>query len=247
MTEVQTDMAARDVSLTVIGTGSSGNGYILDCGGDKLLLECGMPLKKVLEALEYDIRGVCGVLVSHEHGDHAAYLPRYADFFAVYGNETLFRRYNTKVTCLKPRKRKKIGNFDIIPLPVPHGECENYAYIIRHAMMGVMLFCTDAEKCPYKIAKLENAIIECNYVMERVIDKMDSNEEIRSSYQTHMELSGTIDFVRKNDERLRNIILIHKSSSNFDEREVRSRFKKETCRDVIIASCGDKINLGDDF
>ena len=114
-------------------------------------------------------------------------------------------------------------------------------------MMGVMLFCTDAERCPYKIANLENAIIECNYVIERVIDKMDNNEEIRSSYQTHMELSECIDFVRKNDRSLRNIILIHKSSSNFDEREVRSRFNKETCRDVIIASSGDKINLGDDF
>lgn len=247
MTEVQADTEVRDVSLSVIGTGSSGNGYILSCGKDKLLLECGMPLKKVIAVLGYDISSVCGVLVSHEHGDHAAYLSDYADFFAVYGNKTLFRRYNTKVVYLKPRERKKIGNFVIIPLPVPHGECENYAYVIRHAMMGVTLFCTDAERCPYKIAKLDNAIIECNYVIGRVIEKLDNGDEIRSSYHSHMELSESIDFVKKNDERLRNIVLIHKSSSNFDEREVRSRFMSETCREVIVASSGDRINLGDDF
>ena len=61
--------------LITIGTGSSGNSYILECGDEKLLLELGIDFKQVLRALNYDLTNVHACLVSHKHTDHAKYIP----------------------------------------------------------------------------------------------------------------------------------------------------------------------------
>lgn len=51
--------------LRVIGSGSSGNAYILQCNNETLLIELGMPWKDILKGLNYKIEDVAGCLVSH--------------------------------------------------------------------------------------------------------------------------------------------------------------------------------------
>lgn len=54
-------------TLKVIGSGSKGNCYLLQTKKESFILELGCRWREVLEALNYNIRGVQGVLVSHEH------------------------------------------------------------------------------------------------------------------------------------------------------------------------------------
>jgi len=50
------------------GSSSVGNGYAL-CGTDEILLmECGVPSKDMLKAIDYQVNKIVGCLVSHEHG-----------------------------------------------------------------------------------------------------------------------------------------------------------------------------------
>lgn len=51
--------------LKTIGSGSSGNAYILQCEHETLLIELGMPWKDILKGLNYKIDDVAGCLVSH--------------------------------------------------------------------------------------------------------------------------------------------------------------------------------------
>lgn len=51
--------------LQVIGSGSSGNAYILQCNNETLLIELGVPWKDVLKSLNYKIEDVAGCIVSH--------------------------------------------------------------------------------------------------------------------------------------------------------------------------------------
>lgn len=53
--------------LKVLATGSKGNCYLLQAGNDKLLLECGIPYKEILKGLDFNLNGVQGCLISHEH------------------------------------------------------------------------------------------------------------------------------------------------------------------------------------
>ena len=51
--------------LRVIGSGSSGNSYILKCKNETLLIELGMPWSDILKGLNYKIDDVAGCIVSH--------------------------------------------------------------------------------------------------------------------------------------------------------------------------------------
>ena len=51
--------------LRVIGSGSSGNAYILQCNNETLLIELGMAWKNILKGLNYKIDDVAGCIVSH--------------------------------------------------------------------------------------------------------------------------------------------------------------------------------------
>jgi phosphoribosyl 1,2-cyclic phosphodiesterase len=56
------------MKLIVIGTGSKGNGYVLqDSKGECLLIEAGMKLIEVKKVLDFNIQNIHGMLVSHEH------------------------------------------------------------------------------------------------------------------------------------------------------------------------------------
>lgn len=238
-------LGIQEISISVIGTGSSGNGYILSCGNDKLIVDCGMPFESVLYALDYDITSVCGVLVTHAHGDHAKHIVGYSEFFPIYTCRSVADKYGC-CKCIKPKSRVRVGAFEVIPLPVPHGDCENYAYYIYHKGCGYTLFCTDAEYFPYKSLKPlpSHIIIECNYVHSKIIERLDRGEEIRSDYKSHMEVTDSIDAVKRlRSSNLQNVVLIHKSSGNFDKEKVLSMFADELQIVPIIANKNSLINL----
>jgi hypothetical protein len=55
------------MKLYIINSDSSGNSYILQSDTDSLILECGMPLIKIKQALNFNMVSVCGCLVTHRH------------------------------------------------------------------------------------------------------------------------------------------------------------------------------------
>ena len=55
------------MTLKCIGSGSSGNSYILNCDNEKLILDVGLPVMKIKQGLDFDLGGIQGVLVTHSH------------------------------------------------------------------------------------------------------------------------------------------------------------------------------------
>ena len=53
--------------MICIGTGSKGNGYIIDTDGELLILDCGYPLMEVKKALNFDLTKIVGCFISHSH------------------------------------------------------------------------------------------------------------------------------------------------------------------------------------
>jgi phosphoribosyl 1,2-cyclic phosphodiesterase len=50
-----------------IASGSSGNCYKISDGKTSLLLECGIPIKKIKLGCDFDLSDILGCLVTHEH------------------------------------------------------------------------------------------------------------------------------------------------------------------------------------
>lgn len=56
------------MKVKVLRSGSSGNCFILQANdGETLIIECGVDFKEVKKELNFDIKGVVGCLITHEH------------------------------------------------------------------------------------------------------------------------------------------------------------------------------------
>lgn len=210
----------------VIASGSSGNCYVISAGSDRLILEAGVSDKLLLTALDYNLDGVVGVPVSHKHKDHAKYIPQISEYFPIYGNADL-KEYYPCVNTLTAKKRYNIGNFCVMPLEVEHN-VPNFAYVIDHLEIGRIVFATDCVRFPYIIKDVTHIVMECNYVEEVVLRNMLDGEDIRSQSENHMELTESIESVRRlQNPLLRNVILCHLSSRNVDRKEMVHRFESE--------------------
>lgn len=51
--------------LKILSSGSIGNAYILECNGERLLLELGIGWQEILKGLNYKLGNVVGALCSH--------------------------------------------------------------------------------------------------------------------------------------------------------------------------------------
>lgn len=55
------------MKVKTIASGSTGNCYVLETNKGSLLIEAGIPIKRIKKALNYDFREVVGCLLTHEH------------------------------------------------------------------------------------------------------------------------------------------------------------------------------------
>ena len=64
------------MELTTLGSSSAGNCYILRAtSGETLILECGLPFRKIKEGLGWDLGGIAACLIGHRHRDHCRAFP----------------------------------------------------------------------------------------------------------------------------------------------------------------------------
>lgn len=200
--------------LITLGSGSSGNSYILECNGEILLLELGLPWGDILQGLDYNISNVVGCLVSHIHRDHSMSIPN-----AIKANLSVYscrsvQDTHEEVKVLKTDARTRIGGFRIRPIVVPHSvQC--YSFIIEHEAMGKLLFFTDCQDFGFKVPKCNHILAECNWDSDVVIDNAFEEDYHRSMHENHLEKMQTLEILKHNyNVDLQNIVLIHMSSTN---------------------------------
>ena len=54
--------------LTVVGSGSSGNSYVLEDDGRRVVLDAGCKWKDIQVACDFNVQSIDACLISHEHG-----------------------------------------------------------------------------------------------------------------------------------------------------------------------------------
>ena len=195
------------MKLIVAGSGSSGNSYILTNGEEALVLDAGLPFMTVKKALDFNVRCIKGVVVTHSHGDHAKYAREYEEVgipvWKPYEDENL-------------RQSRQLGSFTIRSFEAVHNvPC--VGYLIQHEEIGRMLYVTDTEYVPFRFKGLSTMLIEMNYSDEYI----DRNAvKFRHVLQGHLEKQTALDCIRANmNENLVHIILCHLSPDGSNEIE----------------------------
>lgn len=234
------------MNLKVIGTGSSGNAYLLYNKEEVLLIECGVTIKKIKEALNFDFSKVIGCLVTHEHGDHnkaikdvlSAGVKVYASRGTLEASGVI-EHHNSNI--IQSKKLYQIGNFKIIPFDVRHDVKEPLGFLIQHPECGTTLFLTDSFYSPYKFNGLNNLIIEANFCEDIIDSKLKFDKKFLRDrvLKSHLSIQKCIDLLNVNDlSAVNNIVLIHLSDSNSNELEFQHKVQQATGKNTVVAYNG---------
>lgn len=217
-------------SITVIGSGSRGNGYVLGVGRSKLVIELGCKFEEYIKVVDGKIDEIAGCLVSHRHADHGRHIPSALRYrLPVYSCPDVAACY-PGVRGLEAGRKYRIGEFTVQPIPVEHS-VENYAYMVDNEDMGRVLFITDCVRFPYRVKGVGHLFVEANYGNEIMLGHLCDNQDIRGTNRWHMEINDTLGCIRNNlSPALNTICLLHLSDGQSDEES----FKRQVYDEVGI-------------
>ena len=240
--------------LSVAATGSAANCYVLDAGKEALILDAGLPMRKVLPFIK-EFRSVVGCLVTHEHGDHARevleMIHRGIKVYGSAGTKTALgdNALLSLFSVLQPLKLARIGGFSILPFGTQHDAAEPFGYLVRYEPTGeTVLYATDTYYLKYTFPGVHYWIIECNYC-EEILDKEVNGGKLDAGLrkrlmESHMSLRRLKDALAVNDlAKTVKIILVHLSDSRSDEMRMVNEIESMTGIETVAASNGMRIPL----
>lgn len=208
-------------SLKCVGSGSSGNCYILTCNNEKMILDCGLPIKVIKRALDFDLQGIQSVLVTHCHKDHSLAI----DDFKKMGFE-IWQPYIEYAEYTSQRIYHKVfGKFSVKCFPLPHNGTDNFGFLIECDGQKI-LYMTDFEYCPYVFAKqkINHILIECNY-QQKLVDR--DLPQYTHKIRGHCSLSTCKEFIKVNaTDSLQTVILCHLGQETTEPEECVAEIQK---------------------
>ncbi len=122
-----------------LGSGSRGNGTLVDLGGELILVDCGFPLKQTerrLARLDVAPGDISAILVTHEHSDHCAGVAALAHRYRIpvhasYGTLKAVRE-QIHGTVFDSHGPFAIGAVTVHPVIVPHDAREPTQFCFEH-------------------------------------------------------------------------------------------------------------------
>lgn len=225
------------MNLHCLGSGSSGNCYLLSKETETLVLDCGLPIREIKKGLEWDISKVVGVLCSHIHSDHSKAVKDFCNM-----GIPIFKPFDETKDC--PLKIR-YGSFSVQAFKVPHDGVPCYGFYITVDGRRI-LYATDFEylPCSFKNVRLTDMIVECNHQTE-LVDK--GQAKYPHQIKGHCSLDTLIEKVIKENmtSDLRTVILCHLSGDSANPEECLSEVKKFVGEGIkcVCAVAGETVEL----
>lgn len=233
------------MDIKTIGSGSSGNCYLLKSSRSAtLLLDAGIPFKDMQKAIKFKTSGIEGVLITHEHLDHAGYVKEYLnnslDVYMTKGTkEALQLKDHYRLHTIDIKKPFMINDFKIMAFDIIHDAKEPCAYLIETGEHK-LLYATDTKLIKYKIPGLTHIMLEANYEYNILKENVDNGTVIKSLQRrimdNHMSLDTAIHYLNHIDKsKLEKILIIHLSKDNAKKNYFKERLQQETGTIIKIA------------
>jgi phosphoribosyl 1,2-cyclic phosphodiesterase len=124
-----------------IGSGSEGNGLVVEAGATRILIDCGFGVRDAagrLARIGVAPETLSAVVVTHEHADHVGGVPAFAARYHIpvwltFGTLGIVgERFSgmDHVYGFDSHDRFAIGDLEVRPFPVPHDAREPVQFVI---------------------------------------------------------------------------------------------------------------------
>jgi phosphoribosyl 1,2-cyclic phosphodiesterase len=199
-----------------------------------------VPWRKLEEALGYDLKGIDGCLISHEHQDHCRAITEVIrNGIDVYASAGTFEALGTakwrRTKIVADQVIVNVGDaFQVMPFSVVHDVAEPLGYVVRELATGeYLLFAIDT--ClltQWFIYPFSIIAIGCNYdadILQQRVKDGDIHETVAKRLLfNHPSKQWVDEYLRKfcDLSRCREIHLLHTSGENLDKQAVRREIEK---------------------
>ena len=223
----------RAISL---GSGSKGNCTLIASASTALLVDAGFGVKDTFERLEkvgYRPDQLSGILITHEHGDHAQGANRLArtwslPLYASQGTSLGAKLESPQV--IKDMQRFKIGDISVLPVLVSHDAREPTQFVFESNDFRLGI-CTDLGCVTPHVVKafqsLDALLLEANYDPEMLAGgpyppklkaRVGGDYGHLSNQQSAQLLSQLV------SDRLQRVVACHLSEKNNTPEHVRAQW-----------------------
>lgn len=229
------------MKISVLASGSSGNCYLVDGGKTKILIECGIPIRRIrdrLRTLGIKLTDIAACLISHSHGDHskAAKDLCKAGVSVIAKEQTLEalglsgenRCFSLKsifpklVVDLSRIELQFLGRVSLIAFDVEHDvDCQAFSLDFKP---GNVMYVSDTAgfESLNEQKNINYLMIECNYhldIIEENVEKGLLHTSVADRViNNHMSAETVIEYLSgMGKARLQRVYLIHTSGMNLDK------------------------------
>ncbi len=214
-----------------LGSGSEGNGLLVEVEDTRVLIDCGFALRDAIERLArlgVDARTVSAIVVTHEHGDHiggvAAFAMRFeTPVWLTFGTLAVVSERFAELPCVKgfdSHDRFAIDDIEIHPFPVPHDAREPVQFVCSDGRwrLGVL---TDlgisTQHVEASLSGCDALVLECNHDPDMLANG-DYPEPVKrriASKFGHLDNATAAGLLTRIDaSRLKHLIAAHLSREN---------------------------------
>lgn len=231
------------IAIEPIASGSNGNCYYITDGTTPLLLDCGVPLRRVRETIGFKTSGVAGCLLTHAHGDHskatAEVMRAGIDIYTSQGTATALGLEGHRVRLVADKDDFYIGTWSGLAFKTEHDAPEPLGFLVASGGER-LLYATDTYYVRYRFQGLNIVAIECNYA-DDILAANVANGSVPPALRdrlvrSHFSLKNVLGFLAANDlSQVREIHLLHLSAGNSDAERFAREVREATGKPVYVA------------
>lgn len=216
-----------------LGSGSAGNSMVIEHAETRLLLDCGFGVREMvarLERLDLSPEKITGILVTHEHDDHAKGAFKLSAKFNIpvwltHGTRKMTERYLPKnveptINTIDSHASFAIQGIQVSPYPVPHDAREPVQFTFSDGQYKLGVLTDTGISTPYieeVLSACDALVLECNHDITML-------EKGPYSYALKQRVGGRLGHLNNesaakllsklDNSKLKHIIAAHLSAKN---------------------------------
>ncbi len=167
-----------------LGSGSEGNGLLVESGATRILVDCGFRLSETVKRLArfgLEPADLAAILVTHEHDDHAGGVARLArrydlPVYLTYGTLVAMGTPGSmmpRISLIDSHSPFMIGDLEIHPYPVPHDAREPSQFVFSDGDRRLGLLTDTGDSTPHierMLSGIDALVLECNHDLELLMN-----------------------------------------------------------------------------